>query len=285
MKRLLVKSAIVLFAIVFSGCATSMGTSTYYPNVITKVKEKEAYSINNPTKKIVVIFTPGSGHNLKPTPCTPNKPNSPYGIPNVLLDLSKKSIKDNQVILDGFCSKEVGTKFSKYSIETKPEARSKDIIKKIEMYVKSGIPEKHIFISGHSVGGWTALLVGQKLKYDIGGIIAFAPAFAGKYKTRTDFWKKIYKDRINKLKQSEYINGIVFAFKGDPFNKQEDLSFLKYVKGIKFVPLSDEYMEEKVGYECSEFNKRNIGKHKSVYKECFRESQNKAIINFIKSSL
>ncbi len=289
MKKLSYIIIMLLLSIGFGGCANNqenLYSSIYYPNIVKNDKEKNIYQMNNPSDKIVIIFTPGASGNFRQTPCTPQELNSNFGIPYILNDITKNKINNKEVIVDGFCSNAIGTKFSQYSAEIKPKARVKDIIEKINIYVKSGVPKKQIFISGHSVGGWTALLVGQKLQNEIGGIIAFAPAFAGKYKTRTQFWKHIYNIEINNLKQSKYINGLVFAFKGDAFNKQKDLEFVKEISGINFIPLSDEYMSEQVGYDCNEqFGDEKLwDKHKSAYKECFRESQKIKIINFIKKS-
>jgi predicted alpha/beta hydrolase family esterase len=272
----------------FNGCANNKNlySSIYYPNVIDNDKEKSMYIIDKPSEKIVIIFTPGSGNGFKQTPCTPERLNSGYGIPYILHDLTENKINNKEIIIDGFCSNAVATKFSQYSMETKPEARAKDIIEKINIFVKSGVPKKQIFVSGHSMGGWTSLLIGQELQGKIGGIIAFAPAFAGKYKTRNSFMEQLYNDRINKLKQSKYINGLVFAFKGDAFNKQKHLEFLKEIKGIDFVPLSDKIMSKEAKFECkNETNShRYWSEHKSAYKQCFRESQKEKIVNFLKKS-
>lgn len=287
MKKLIYVIVILSLSIGFNGCTNNQNlySSIYYPNIVENDEEKSMYIMDKPSEKIVIIFTPGSGNGFKQTPCTPEKLNSGYGIPHILHDLTKNKINNKEVIIDGFCSNAVGTK-SQYSIKIKPEAISKDIIKKIDIYVKSGVPKKQIFISGHSIGGWTALLVGRKLQKEIGGIIAFAPAIAGKYKTRTQFWQNIYDTRSNELKKAKHINGLVFAFEEDAFNKQKHLEFVKKIEGIDFIPLSDTLMSEQAGFKCkNEINShRYWRKHKSAYKQCFRESQKEKIVNFIKKS-
>lgn len=288
---------LISILIVLNGCSTRTSNSSfYYPQKIKLSGEKNTsiiLKVKDPANKVVIIYTPGSNHNFKPTSCTPHNINSTYGIPNVINDLTKNKIDNKQVIIDGYCSIAIGKDTDEVSSSiTKPQARAKDLIHRIQQYINMGVPAKQIFVSGQSIGGWSSLLVIKELFDQIGGVIAFAPAFSGHYATRNDFWTKLQKRENNYLKNTKSINGLVYIFNKDRYYKFDDLDFLNSIPNLELIKLSDEIMSKQSKSICiNKYNRQMLGakqywhEHSSVYKECFRKSQKEKIQTFIEKSI
>jgi len=160
MKKLTYGMLVLLLGIGFSGCASNnhenLYSSVYYPNIIKNNKEKSVYQMNKPSDKIVIIFTPGSGHNFKPTPCTPEKLNSKYGIPNVLYDLTTKKINIPGTTRDYLEGDLIINDIPITLVDTAGIRESEDIIEKIGVQkVYSKIKEDDLIIFLYDENGFT----------------------------------------------------------------------------------------------------------------------------------
>lgn len=92
-----------------------------------------------------------------------------------------------------------------------------------------GVTPRRTFLAGHSAGAWAALMTAVDHGDAFNGIVAFAPTFAGP-RSETDAhpqWRlKARPRQIRQMQRAPRMDALVFAYRGDPFNRPQDLSFL-----------------------------------------------------------
>ena len=92
-----------------------------------------------------------------------------------------------------------------------------------------GVRPDRIFLTGNSNGGWSSLMAYTRAPDRFGGVVAFAPAFAGRRAERwvLPWWGNEVRPRqVRELSEAARLRALVFAYPGDPFNRPKDLSFL-----------------------------------------------------------
>lgn len=108
-------------------------------------------------------------------------------------------------------------------------ARRDELADVIDSFTALGVSPANITIAGHSAGGWTALLAAASYPDKIGGVIAFAPAFAG-VRAEEDlypWWRKIIRpEQIEMISQPNDVPKLIFAYEDDAFNRPQELRFL-----------------------------------------------------------
>ncbi len=212
-----------------SACVT--GKNYFFPKDAVTLLRGTKFLINDPREKIVILYTPGAAHNNRPEPCR-----YAASTPSILLDLKGKVIAGKEVIIHGFCSVAAGIVGTEMTMS---EARAPELEGIVRNYQAQGVPANQIFVAGHSMGGWAAVLVGARKKVEIAGFIAFAPANGIWKKDKRGPYHYAAVDRqrtaVEGLKR---LDGLLFLFEGDPFNSPSDLAYMKEIPGIKFYGLS-----------------------------------------------
>jgi len=210
-----------------SSTCLALGKSEFAPSAMATVNEDGSFAIGKPRNTIVVLYTPGSDRNDVASPCR-----WMASAPGIILQLAGTRIAGKDVLVHGYCSKATGT----LPERSMAEARAPELERIVRAYVKQGVPTNQIIVAGHSMGGWAALLVGARRNVDIAGFIAFAPG--------NGVWTKDkrgprHAGAVRRQKTSveglERLDGLVFAFYGDPFNEPGDLEHLAGIPGIVFV--------------------------------------------------
>ncbi|MEL6791856.1 MAG: alpha/beta hydrolase-fold protein [Pseudomonadota bacterium] len=107
--------------------------------------------------------------------------------------------------------------------------RAAELTRLASAYAANGVSPERIFLTGHSNGGWSSLMAYARAPDAFGGVVAFAPAFAGK---RSEKWRfphfrcEARPRQVAELEAAAEIRALVFAYEHDRFNRPEDLAFL-----------------------------------------------------------
>jgi pimeloyl-ACP methyl ester carboxylesterase len=108
-------------------------------------------------------------------------------------------------------------------------ARMEEVSDAVRAFVALGVKPGRIFLAGHSAGGWTSLMLGREWGDEIGGIVAYAPAFARK---RTDIarfpiWRKeVMPKQAAEMIRAGHLRALVIAYERDAFDRPQELRFL-----------------------------------------------------------
>lgn len=249
----------------------------FHPSDAALIPEKGPIKLIAPADRALIIYTPGAADHTSIGRCTPDKPNSGSGIPNVLLDLAGTAIAGKTVTIDGYCSYATGNFQGSTGGVSKAVVRARDIEDLVRFYIAEGVPAGQIFLAGHSMGGWAALEVARAGEVQIGGIIAFAPAHAWQKALRTPNHHTLQRESVDAVSRARRIDGLVFVFRNDPFNDPDDLAPLAGVPAIDFVALDNRVID---GVDCG----RSFA-HSMHRTECFRQTQKPRISTFIERRL
>lgn len=271
----LAASVLITVLLALGGCA---GTSVFYPPTITETGDGTRFFVEQPESTVVVIYTPGSKSNNDPGRCDMTDTTSWLGMPGVFRDLAGTTIAGKRVVVYGYCSEAVGRIDWDTGLgPSKPEVRAEDLERLIGKFERAGVPSRHLFVAGHSIGGWTALLVERRGNVDIGGAVAIAPAFAGKWDFRADEVQRMHDRSAAYLREARHMDALVFAFEEDPFNLPNHLAFLGTIPGVTFLRLNNTVID---GVACE-----GAGPHFLFLEDCFRKTQKRRIVDFINARL
>lgn len=263
------KALVIVIIAALSGCVSLK--SGFHPPLVN-IEQNGKFSIQDPASKILVIYTPGAGDHTSVGRCDYENLAS---LPAVMRNLAGTRIAGKDVIVHGYCSGATGTFYGNNYGTSKPEVRAKDVEAVIREYIRQGVPPKSIFVAGHSMGGWTALIVARDRNVEIGGILAFAPALAWEKPLRYPNHHALQMNSVSYIAQATRIKGMVYAFDGDQFNTPEDLAFLQDIDGISFFSMS---ATDIGGKKCN-----SSKPHYVFFDECFYSTQMEAISAFIQN--
>ncbi|MDA7577473.1 hypothetical protein N8700_05615 [Candidatus Pelagibacter sp.] len=213
-------------------------------------------SLNNSENIKIIIFSHGTTRPKKKEKCK-RKYNS---IPNSLFSLSEI---DN-VFFYYLCSKATdGNNPGSYIIK-----RVKEIENVLDQLLDNGIKPKNIFLSGVSAGGWSSLMLMQKVGKKFNSAIVFAPACCGPRHEINKYpkWRKeIRPNQVKQIENANSIKALIFAYEDDKFNRSKELMFLKE-KSPETVKL--------IEYKCGEG-------HNTYRKDCKIDETKKIIKKYI----
>lgn len=98
----------------------------------------------------------------------------------------------------------------------------------IDDFISQGVKPENIVISGHSAGGWTALLAAAAYPSKFGSLIAFAPAFAGSERQQEQWphTKIMQAEQERMVATANNVDKLVFAYENDKWNSPAELQFI-----------------------------------------------------------
>jgi pimeloyl-ACP methyl ester carboxylesterase len=262
---------LVIMALFLAGCATQ---SQFIPGPPPGTPER-SIAYPEPEKKVLIIYNHGSTREYRRDRCSPNGSTTP----EVVRALSGKRVLGLDVVVYGYCTPAKTGSYGPRSGTGEPKImrRVANIEDLVRSFQGSGVPAAHIFLVGHSAGGWASLLVARRGNVDVNGVIAFAPAFAGKKSGRKPGWQVLHDNQVRFLAEAQEINALVYAFDSDPFNSPRDLEFLRGIPGVRFVRLSGQEIEAD---PCGPFDG-----HHTPFRDCFTRTQEKVILAYIAERL
>jgi hypothetical protein len=193
-----------------------------------------ALTIDAPEATIVVIVTHGSGPENAPDRCHLDRLDTFQGLSTAVAALDGDVIDGMPVVLDRFCTPhKLGT-----GTMLKVRLRSADIATRVAAYLAQGVPAEHIFLIGHSAGGWASLLLKQRAPGKVNAVIAVAPAFAGETADRSQWWWDERARQLDELGKASDLASLVFSFDGDTFETHDVGDRLAEAAGVDFLPIT-----------------------------------------------
>ena len=108
--------------------------------------------------------------------------------------------------------------------------RVKEINSILDQLISSGVKPKNIFLSGVSAGGWTSLMMMNRVEKKFNAAIVFAPACCGPRSEINIYpkWRReIRPAQVKKMTEAKVIKALIFAYEDDKFNRSQELIFLK----------------------------------------------------------
>lgn len=215
--------------------------------------------IENADNTVVLIYNHGTARPQQQEDCE---------VPGNQVPSSLKQSSDDQVLNFYLCSS---------VIEERHEQTGEYIYKRlaevegvVDELLAAGIQPSHIFLTGHSAGGWTSLMAASYFPDKFNGAVAFAPAFAGPRSEAEIYprWRgEALPRQIEDMLTAYERHALVFAYYDDAFERPEDLEFLvnAYAHSIRMV-----------AYECP-----NANGHLTHLQDCREEETVAAIEDFI----
>ena len=232
--------------------------------------------VADPANTIVLVYTHGSGPARKPDRCRLSQ-NSFPGTPRAISALDGQSRDGITVLLHRFCTpSRTGTPLSVLRGEnlekSKVMRRANDMVELAMAYRAAGVGAENIVLSGHSAGGFAALLAQMAAPEAIGKVIALAPAFASRRRHR-NAGERIANDILKpEIAAAPGMDALVFVFEGDPYERPEDLAEWSESSGLRLVPLGREIDGER----C-----RGSNAHRRSYDACFTVTQSERIADYV----
>ena len=292
MKKILLLLVLLLFSsTAFAAAINKSG----FVNKNLKVNKK--LQVSDPSNKIIIIYNHGSNETDRKTKyCFWGKD----PVKN-MASLVGDKVNGKEIMVYLFCTHKLQGDMGKkknvwhngqppYKGTTKIERRVEANLNLIEDFVSMGVPRKQIFITGHSCGGWTTLMLTSQYMDKVGGGIAlnaacywtlskqFKVAEIGEAAALEKFAKKypglkaLRDTQINIIKKSKSLPILVFTHPKDPY---EGLLFdwIEEIPEVKRIIISEGF--EIDGIKCkigskSLKDKGWPGGHDIDQAECFQ---------------
>jgi len=251
----------LVFLSLFISACSSIGTNSK-SSIATNIQKLK---FNNPSSvQKVIIYNHGISRPQQVEPCF-----LPYNNP----PRSLLALSDSSTLIYKLCS--TATESPAVSSAGKQVyLRKIEINFAIDAFLARGIKPKNIFLAGHSNGGWTSLMMMKDVNKRFNGVIAFAPAFAGKRSERSyaPWWRNTVRPRqIKEMLAAPEMDALVFAYANDAFNRPQELRFL-----AENYPFTGTNGVDFVAYDCG---LRNA--HQTFRKDCRQEETTQRMNQFI----
>lgn len=254
----------VTLLLLLSGCS-SLGT-----NSKTSISQNiHSLKLSNPvSQQRVIIYSHGIHRPQQTEPCY-----MPYNKP----PKSLMEIVDKQTMVYRLCS--TATEAPAISSAGRQVyLRKIEINHAIDAFIARGVKPRHLFLAGHSNGGWTSLMMMRDVNKRFNGVIAYAPAFAGK-RSEVSFapwWRNTVRPKqIKDMLKAPNMDALVFAYERDNYNRPEDLEFLP-----ANYPLVGSSGVDLVAYDCGLRNS-----HQTFRNDCRVTNTSQRIEHFINSQI
>jgi Putative esterase len=234
------------------------------------------HSIPNFKAKAVVLFLHGSNIEKMDDTCDSDGNTPGTTVPEVVRQLNGTEVSGLEVVVLAPCSGRATNLGEPIKIEQRVTA----IGQTLQELDRAGVDPSRIFLVGHSAGGWAALMHQKRHPGSVNSIIAFAPAFAGKKRSRPDIWQQRHDAQASEIKSAQNLSALVFAFDNDEFNSPQDLAFLSDIKGTTLMRLPEKAI---AGVECD--IPLFASSHGQAYRKCFSHTQSGVLLSFIRQRL
>jgi predicted esterase len=234
----------------------------------------DGISASNPSEAALVIFLHGSEAEHEDDVCIPS--GTWCTTPRVISSLAGKVIENRRILVVAHCSAVKPIKKPQLrGDETKIMRRWVELGSVLDRFSAAGYDPKATFLAGHSAGAWLALWLTAIHPGRLGGVIAFAPAFAGQ-RGRTQSWANARSTSVQDFVQSTGLPSLVYAFEEDEWEPPSDLEFLGRIPGLELIKFRGE--KTKMLETSDEFY------HCGAYSPSFEKEQER-IVQFMATRL
>lgn len=194
-------------------------------------------SLAAPERLLLVIYNHGSRAEFRRDRCRPEPARPDATTPAAVAGLAGEAVGGLKVAVFAFCTAAGYGDFEADSGEGEPKVvkRAAEIAALAARFAAAGVPPRRIVLAGQSAGGWAALLAAAGSRLPLGGVLAFAPAFAGEAEDRAPAWQRLRDAQAAGLAAAALPPALVYGFPGDPYEPPADLGFLAAVPGVEVV--------------------------------------------------
>ncbi|SMF83771.1 hypothetical protein SAMN06265365_15111 [Tistlia consotensis] len=226
-------------------------------------------SLTAPGDLLLVIYNHGSRAEFRQDRCDPTG----GGTPPAVAGLAGRPAGRLTVAVFAFCTRTRLGRFDERTGEGEPKVvlRAAEIAGLAARFAAAGVPPRRIVLAGQSAGGWASLLAAARSGEPLGGVIAFAPAFAGKAAGRPARWRQLRDAQAAELAARPRLPALVYAFPGDRFEPPADLAFLAGVPDLTLVT-----WQPPAGVACARHEA-----HLGAFTDCFRAAEEGRLLGFL----
>ena len=210
-------STLLLISMLFLSACSSLGSNS--KTSISDDIQRLKFSVPNSQQR-VIIYNHGISRPQEIEPCF-----LAYNQP----PRSLTALRDNKTLVYRLCSTSTEAP-AITSAGKQVYLRKIEINYAIDAFLARGVQPKHLFLAGHSNGGWTSLMMMRDVNKRFNGVIAYAPAFAGRRDevNIAPWWRKMVRPKqIKDMLGAPTMDALVFAYKNDAYNRPQDLYFLE----------------------------------------------------------
>jgi pimeloyl-ACP methyl ester carboxylesterase len=241
------------------------GQSFVFPPDAATVAQ-DGITLADAAHSVVILYTAGSDSNVV-AQCRTGA-----GVPPVLREIAGTTIAGARIVVHGYCPDAIGDLGRGVSMS---EARAPEIERVLKADMAQGVPASRVFVAGHSMGGWAAVLVGLRHEVPVAGVIAFAPANGVNrrpLREQGNWWA--LRRELDALKQAPRLDALIYTFTGDDASEPDDLQIAARIPGVT-------YREWSAAPGCE-----RVPPHFTVLAQpCFTSGEKQAIVDFIAARL
>ncbi len=224
-------------------------------------------SLAAPDELLVLVYNHGSRAEFRRDRCRPRDGTTPPAIAG----LAGREVAGLRIAVFAFCTASRLGRFDETTGRGEPKLllRTAEIAALVRQLRAAGVPARRLVLAGQSAGGWAALLAAARAKAAPGGVIAFAPGFAGRAAGRPDSWRRLRQELAAELADAGAVPALIYAFEGDAFEPPEDLAFLGARAG-------------------TDLQVRSVGAcggapHLGAFTDCFRAAEQARLLRFLET--
>jgi pimeloyl-ACP methyl ester carboxylesterase len=241
--------------------------------------DADPFGVGDPEDVAVLVFNHGSTYEGQPDPCQPDPDRPGSTTPLLMKDLAGRVVAGHRLVVYAYCTPSRVGAFHHPSGqgELKVEKRARDIAALVAELRARGVPAGRIFLAGQSAGAWASLMVARRDPGAVGGVLAFAPAFAGEAATRPAGWQAAQDRLMAEIAAPAPLPALVYAFPGDTYNAPDALAPLAGVPGtdLRVVPA-----DRMAGVPCGPHPA-----HATLHNDCFRRARAGEVLAWIAGRL
>lgn len=218
----------LIFSLLLSGCYKSNHTG-FLPGSYGCAPISETYhdestmpelSLEDPSERVIIIYNHGTTDPAEVEDCGKCSNRVPDSL---------KAVQGENLLIYYLCSKK--TEQSRVPrVGEYIDKRVRELNEVIGKFLSMGVNRNHIFLAGHSAGGWASLMAMLEYRHKFNSAIVFAPAFAGTREERDKYpeWARAREEHIKKLTmEGKRVEALVFAYFGDQYEDPYSLQFLE----------------------------------------------------------
>lgn len=257
----------LLLALLAPGAAGASSVAGAWLSPVALHDPADPLSLAEPESLLLLVYSHGSRAEFRGDRCRPLGETTPEAVRR----LAGARLGGLRVAVFAFCTRARHGSFQAESGRGEPKVaeRTREIAALARRFAEAGVPARRIVLVGQSAGGWASLLAAARAEPPLGGVIAFAPAFAGPAAGRAPAWQALRDAQAGELAAAARLEGLVYAFPGDPYEPPADLGFLAALPGV-------ELRSGAADPACAPREP-----HLSAFADCFAEAERERLLGFL----